>query len=352
MYKMSCIVCLYPVEKKYHCSDNKCHGIYCDECITLLINYSKDENILPVCPATNCNQILLLSNLPKNIIPIYQQLCFDFFIKEQGDTINKQIVQKDILEKIKKERRLFINDHYPAAIALIADITFKSKMTKIENIKKKLIKEEDLKRKCLNNTCNGFLNDLTCIVCQSVFCKMCEKKLNKNHFCNQEDIDSVNFVNNLIRCPKCNVPVFKNVGCDAITCSVCSTNFNYKTGDKADHGSLNVKIAVNINQRQKLSITHAKIPSELLTLLITVESKEPPIISKDILLQPIKEYYQNKNNTSMKLIQRLEKYQLNKLANRDYQSLMVELETLLIHQEYDKAKETINAWLKKMIIIK
>lgn len=340
--EQTCIICLSTInELSYSCADNNCKETYCEECVILLIEYSKDEYILPVCPSTNCNQILLVSDIPKKIVQMYEQLCFNFFIKEQGENVNKQLQNKLVLEKIREERMRFINKTYPDAIALIAEITFKSKIKKLEKIKEKLLKENQTNlRRCMNTTCTGYINEeLVCLTCDSSFCKRCEKNCTKKHTCKQEDLDSVNIINDMIRCPTCQCPVFKNIGCDSITCSVCSTNFNYKSGEKTGHGSFNTKIATNINQKQKLSKIYSDRSQIVIELLLDVEAKEPKILNKDTLLQPIKAYYQQQltaKSAGNKLAKQLNQYYKNKLYIREYQSFMVELEELLREKQNDR----------------
>lgn len=337
-----CIICLSKInELSYNCINNKCNEVCCEECMVLLIEYSKDEFILPQCPATNCNQILVLSNIPKKSVQIYEQSCFNFFIKEQGENVNKRLQNKLVLEKIREERLQFINQTFPDAIALIAKITFKSKIRKLEKIKEKELQEKSKsQRRCMNTLCDGYLDEeLICLTCDSVFCKQCEKRYEKNHSCKQSDLDSVNLINDMIRCPTCHCPVFKNIGCDSITCSVCSTNFDYKSGEQSGHGSLNTKIVINLNQKQKLSIIYTKRSQIILEMLLNIESNEPKIINKDILLQPIKAYYQQKLNVkdaSVKLAKQLERYYKSKLKIKEYQSFMVELEELLRGNQNDQ----------------
>jgi adenylate kinase family enzyme/uncharacterized Zn finger protein (UPF0148 family) len=337
---MTCIVCLDTIlNKAYECSDPQCDKKYCQECIILLIDYNAGEVLLPICPSQNCNQILLLCNLPPEVHQQYKQLCLDFFLKDQGDTVNKQLQEKALLERLKEERRKFIQDTYPAAISLIASIAFKKKLKTLDKQKEKKIKEQ-LKQKhrsCMNTTCRGILNNnLVCLTCQTAFCTKCERRIEVNHICKQDDLDAVNLVNNMIKCPGCKFPVFKNQGCNNITCSYCSTMFDYVTGEIGGHGSHNVKIKVDLEQIHKLSNNFGKsVSPEVLDLLLTVEAQEPKPINKDILLLPIKHYLEHKNakQAGDMLAKRLEQYNLNKLALVQYQLFMVDIEKLLLKKD-------------------
>lgn len=334
-----CIVCLSEIgEREYYCSNNRCKQKYCQECLIQLIQYCQEESLLPVCPSVNCKSTLLLCNLhglPKEIIKIYEKCCLNFFLKDQGDGVKKQLQEKEMLKRLQEERQRFITQTYPEAIALIATISFKSKLKQLEKQKQELVKKQLqlAKRTCMNTVCNGYLSeDLKCLTCQTEFCKRCERRLQINHQCKQEDLDSINIINNMVSCPGCGLKVFKNEGCNHITCSNCSTNFEYTTGEEGGGGSHNAKITVNIEQKRKLSIDYKdKLSPKVLEMLVEIESLEPKSLNKDILLVPLKDYYQNKNiDIGRKLAKQLEKYYLNHYKLRDYFQTMIEIEDLLL----------------------
>jgi hypothetical protein len=110
---MECIVCLSEIEgKEYHCSNGRCKQKYCAECVILLIQYCKEEALLPLCPSTNCKSTLLLcdlNGLPKQSVEIYEQCCLNFFIKDQGDSVKKQLQEKEMIKHLREERQRFIS---------------------------------------------------------------------------------------------------------------------------------------------------------------------------------------------------------------------------------------------------
>lgn len=337
--KMECIVCISEIEgQQYCCSNNRCKQKYCGECLIQLIQYCHEETLLPVCPSVNCRSTLLLcnfANLPKETIKIYEQCCLNFFLKEQGDGVKKQLQEKEMLKRLQEERQRFITQTYPEAIALIATISFKNKLKQLEKQKQEVVKKQLqlAKRTCMNTVCNGYLSDdLKCLTCQTEFCQRCERRLQNNHQCKQEDLDSINIINNMISCPGCGLKVFKNEGCNNITCSNCGTKFEYTTGEEGGSGSHNAKITVDSNQKRKLSVDYKdKLTVKLMEMLVEIESLEPKSINKDILLTPLKEYYQNKNiDAGRKLAKQLEKYYLNHYKVRDYFQVMIEIEDLLL----------------------
>lgn len=351
-----CLVCFCDIEGDfYQCADPRCDGKICDECIDSLISFSAENERIPSCIRTECNSYYTLSSLDgvsKETILKYNQSCLSFFIKDQGDLVQKKLEEEKILKKLRAERTQFINQAYPAGIALVASLTFGSKLRRLEREKSKIINKQlnSANRSCMLSTCNGFLDkNLVCMTCSTEFCQKCETKLTNNqvHQCKQEDLDSVNIVNDMVRCPKCKLPVFKDVGCDSITCSNCNTNFLYSTGEIGGHGSSNAKIKVDINERKKISITfRQKIPTNCMEDILLIEASEPKPKSKNSLLVPIKDYYTNGNKikSAAKLARLFNVYLTRKYQCRDYYAKIIELEKIILEnsdQLEDQIKDMI-----------
>lgn len=349
---LMCSICFCPFndgEYTYSCANPACAARCCIECIASLISFSEKSSLLPTCPSTNCNAIFILSglqNLNLGIIKLYESACFSFFCKEQSDNIKKRIAEQQIVNKIRDERLKFIEKSFPKSITLVANLTFKDKLKQLDKQKTAIVnlKIRNSSKACLIGVCGGFLDpDFVCMNCSTPFCKYCEKKLTANHKCNQEDLDSVNLVNNMIKCPGCKLPVFKNEGCDSITCSNCQTNFSYSTGKEGGHGSSNAKINVEISKKIKLSTEYENIiPKNCLLLILKIEALEPPFKSKDILLIPIKTYIQKGENTkatcAKELAKKLDIYTKSKYRKLLYQKCLVEVSNLLENKELNDDK--------------
>ena len=337
-----CSICFCPFEEdeaKYPCANPSCNDITCQVCTEALITHSEKINLIPSCSNTNCRGYYILSSigsLPKEIISQYESACMNFFLKGHGDNVKKDIEQKNIVNAIRDERLKFLEQTFPKGIALVAKLTFKDKMKQLDKQRTLIIKMKlkNAERTCLNLTCNGFLNpDFNCMSCKSVFCTKCEIKITgPNHQCKQQDLDSINLVNSMIKCPGCKLPVFKNQGCDSITCSNCNTHFEYSSGKIGGHGSHNEKINVKLFEKKKLSDEYGKyISPESLLLLLQIEAIEPVFKSKDTLLTPIKSYIltgqtnNNKKKYSKDLAKKIDAYTKFNYKNTYYHKCLIEI---------------------------
>lgn len=95
-------------------------------------------------------------------------------------------------------------------------------------------------RKCFTCGYVGFCEDencpMICPKCNDKTCKKCKKKYHANRTCQEADINPWRFVEvmmteSVIRiCPKCNLQVIKNGGCNHMTCTRCKAEFCYLCG--------------------------------------------------------------------------------------------------------------------------
>ena len=288
---MDCLICFCPVETTYiSCYNNverystkPCQGKVCDECAIHLINYSDNGSILPICPATGCNAIYPSSEIKKLGIESFQKYnnaILKYLVKNNGEDAKKKNEYEKMLSKLRNERKIFVQNHFPAAIYKISSISFPHKLRRLEKSKKEHANEKikNSKKTCFNLSCHGFLdsslNDhYECLTCSTKFCKKCEKILTPIHVCKKEDLESVTFINSLIKCPSCLLPIQKSEGCNGMTCSNCGATFDYATGKLSGHGSFNQKF----ESRNLYKLTHEfrHIDPSLMNLLLEFESKIP-----------------------------------------------------------------------------
>lgn len=345
MEESECTICFCEFEQndnKFSCANPDCVKKVCQECLEGLIKYSHEKKLLPKCPSNKCNGTFILSSIKKinkEFIKLYEESCLEYFINDNSDIIKKRIEEDVMLNKLRDERLKFLEQEFPKGISFVASIAFKDKLKIMDKKKKQLInmKLESAKRVCINNICNGYLDEnYKCMTCDTPFCKKCEKKIIDNHECKQEDLDSVNLVNNMIKCPKCNLPVFKNVGCDHITCSNCQTNFLYSTGKQGGHGSNNDKINLKTDKKL-LSIEYGSIlPQNQLDLILKIESKKPTEKNKNMLLIPIQALAKkkiSKQNCSCDLAKRVNSYTKYKYKLLKYNKYLVEIEEMITKKD-------------------
>jgi len=295
-----CMICFSPIEKNdkvFKCGDPKCIARTCQECTIALINYSFGERLIPKCTSQHCQSYYLWSGLiglPKEVQNQYAMCTLEYMLHDKGENVKKQVEQKKILDRLRLERKKFIEKTFPAAVALVCSITFASKIKTLERNRSKQIQEqmEASHRTCMNLYCNGHLtsepnNDksgdstLKCMTCSTQFCSKCEKTLSADsiHKCQEADIESIKMIESMIHCPKCHLAVFKDVGCDSITCANCGEHFLYSTGQKGGHGSQNAKIVIRA-QRQLLSHVYKdQMDHQQMELIRLIEILEPKAVS-------------------------------------------------------------------------
>lgn len=337
-----CALCFFAFEDipgyQICCGNPTCGSKICKDCLQHLLHYCARNKFVPNCPVQSCQEIYLYSdvkrmdfnkqtkparrrrrtvistetlpeyieNTEKVFTTQYEKASFGFFLKSNGDAIRKQILEQEMLNKIRAEKLHFLENSFPPAVGLVARVAFKHKLHRVNENKKELVhlKVRAQQKKCFYQVCTGFLeangNVWVCMLCDSRFCKKCENALvlSSGHTCNEADVKSLGLINDMIRCPGCNLPVFKDIGCDFITCSnsACGVHFHYKTGEITNHGSINSKIILAPAKRKLSIIYENRLNGSSLALLLLIESMQPVTVSKNIILRPLHKFMKNKND--------------------------------------------------------
>lgn len=242
----TCAICLETIYEKnvVSCSNVECDTVICKECCESYINFcSQQLNVLCVCVKGNCNSPIIYKNLIKtkmseDTMLNYNEIIFNYLKNDKLDNIILDKAKDSFIQKTRETRRQFINGNFPKAISALIDISFKQKLNKVtkSNVK---IEKDSIKNKCFNILCTKGILDakLKCNLCDTIFCEKCKKKKdNKSHKCIESDVLNKNFVDTLIHCPKCNLPILKSSGCRNMTCAVCKTKFDYYTGEISQDG--------------------------------------------------------------------------------------------------------------------
>lgn len=79
--------------------------------------------------------------------------------------------------------------------------------------------------------CLGIMKKYKCEKCDYEVCRYCEKELNGDHECNDDDVKTVKVLRKSVKnCPKCRVPIYRLEGCKNMFCVRCKVFFDWETG--------------------------------------------------------------------------------------------------------------------------
>jgi len=187
------------------------------------------------------------------------------------------------MENIIQERKTFVEEMCAPAIATIIKLAYGDKLKKVE--KNNTIFAERIlnSKRCLNFVCKGVLETkggiYVCNACKETFCTQCEKESQAYHVCKPEDVASMEEINAMVKCPKCALPVVKSNGCNAITCAICRTNFDYISGQKQGSGNHTNDAAITLRQHDTLTSVYGSEykKSKIKELLYLIDTKCPKI---------------------------------------------------------------------------
>ena len=84
---------------------------------------------------------------------------------------------------------------------------------------------------CPSSTCNGYLVNWKCSVCETYVCHRCRVVRNEEkHECKDEDLETVRFIKSDTKpCPNCHTAISKDGGCNVMWCTDCKTGFYWTT---------------------------------------------------------------------------------------------------------------------------
>ena len=301
---MNCAICYddLPENQNIRCSDKGCDVVLCLYCFGELLEFCLSESQMIFCPKKECSVHYHLQNIPKALHSKYEDLCTNYllhFTKSQVDEMNKY---ETVIQKLRNEKTNFINISFSPAIVKVLNIAYEKELKHVKKSNKAVLDKMLTGRKCIGFMCRGIM-ELTnegylCGLCDTTFCKECEKPTKEFHSCKQDDVDSVKAISELVKCPTCKFPVIKSVGCNYITCAVCRTNFDYISGEKAAHGNHTHDTPLSVREHNTLYELYAddyKTKREVLELFIEIDALMPTstdvkILSKIIQKQKEKEF--------------------------------------------------------------
>lgn len=269
---MECMICLFNADgvERIRCCNPQCMSYVCENCMYSYIDICVRENQSLKCPSPSCTGEYDYASvhgfvLDKQLLVFF--LNYITFRAKYIEHVDLQEKKTELIQTIREERMKFFNE-LPVAIAKVARIGFGPRIKKIQ--KQQFATIDQYTRPCMNLFCRGYLNkDNVCSKCHSQLCVQCEEKMEKDHVCREEDIESVKMKNSFVRCPKCKTPVERSSGCPSMTCTICNENFVYTTGQSGGSGN-----------------SHNTPIVQKHTVFMSVEyaSKIPPIVMKHVQL--------------------------------------------------------------------
>lgn len=333
---MECAICGELANAQYmKCADHFCRTVICLDCLRDYLRYTATDSILPKCVGSKCEALYLcggLSELGNEALSNYYNACYHSLLRENKNQIEEEMRTKQVVEKLCREKTKYLQMTFPRAIAIVAEITCKSKLSRPP-------KEEKAKyihgKLCMNLFCSGVLNEnLVCLLCSSQFCKQCEKLLTEGHKCSIEDRESVQVKQSLPRCPQCGINVDKDNGCNDVMCGVCGTKFRYNTGQVGGGGGHTTMIKVN--QKIKLvDLYREKLTEEMIFWLTKIENTPIAEAKYNRVKKEIKNILLGKSDNKIRLANLLESYHRRKYAGKRYGRYLLEIENLINQNKLD-----------------
>lgn len=330
MENHECLVCLESPEDLISCTNKECNSLVCSNCIADVIKYATVTNALPKCPSLQCRGYYQYSKLSSSLANSLANTYLNHFSILYEGKVTASLNSSKMLTILRDRRIAKLSEMFPKAILYTAEIALSSKLKNLTKMQKQ--KQSDsytLTKKCINHNCTGMLKEkmvtLVCVLCDNEVCKMCEKTYELNHQCKESDIESIEFLNSVIKCPGCGISIEKNTGCDHMNCANCKTHFNYKTG--ARMGGFHIQLeVVNLQTHTVIdtfrdAMGKEEDSSEYEKVLANIISNTPTEPNITALIRVITSY-KNKETTKkqalVKLISTFESYIKQREMYRNY----------------------------------
>lgn len=353
----SCVICFCatPPEQQVTCQDAGCRAFCCKDCFVNYITYCESACEVPVCIGEGCHEWYLFSRVKRQMahatLAKYVTAVLRCTQTKEGAVVDAKLASKQLVDTLRRERLTFLDSHFTNAIKLVVKVAFQHRMKRIQRSRiSKLSQAKQGQRACMTLVCRGFLNPdtFTCMLCRTRFCQTCERIQPEKHACDPNDVASVAMLRQMIHCPKCKTKVERSSGCANMTCAVCNTRFNYRTGLLGGHGSQNAPVA--IIERSTLSGTYRdRVGVAVLELLLRFEAKKPKEPSKQpflTTLMHIKTGKLAKARGALTLCKQIEHYKRLQYHNRCYYQLAQRLEEEVKRSTVDH--ELVQALVKRL----
>lgn len=210
--------------------------ILCEICY---ISYDVTKQLIECYNCTKKTCIICLETMKDIECPYCFHILAEINFKD-NKKIYMELILHNIIKKIplwdefKKEYSILIENNK----SLIKENNFSEEFLRINmreyylyNLKLKYPNIIDYLYGCDKENCYGYVifGVDTCDICESKYCTICYKLLDKKHQCSKEDIETVKIIIEESKpCPKCLTRITKSVGCNDMTCTNCGMGFNYR----------------------------------------------------------------------------------------------------------------------------
>lgn len=341
---MNCYVCFDENVKCISCCNKYCDNKICYECFNRYIDINDTKTLL-VC---ECKSIYMYQSVNDlNTQNKYSNFLISYI--RQNNELNADIEDilnfKLTLDKIKNEKIKYIEENLPICVSTMLNWCYQDKINDVnKKIKSHLSKKFKFsRRKCFNIECRiGLLitdenNDYICNCCDKKYCVKCEEEIKPNHICKQENIDSLSFIDKIRKCPSCHLTIYKNEGCNNMTCKGCGTHFYYDTGYMGGLGNHDSKIDDSyISGIKNLSERINEYSENIVSLVKRIENRIPVILDKKKIVKDIMNGMKNENNTCSIFCN----YKKSIIEMREYNKILLTLDKL--HEEKKLTYENVS----------
>jgi uncharacterized Zn finger protein (UPF0148 family) len=325
----------------------KCNTSICLECSVTYFGYAAGDREIPKCTNNECGYQFLYNDVKREsaLLTAYLPCVAAFFLHTyQSEEVKETLEIDAMIEKVRKDKMVFLVQNLPPAVALTAKLCMGRRMATVGKLQKEKINRErkSASRPCMNSSCRGKLNsDYVCNLCESTFCKECERRIRGEHTCRQEDLDSIKEMKTSRACPNCSVPIFKYEGCMMMTCPVCKYHFHYETGEQISFGN-NHNADVALKEDRKLFLLYEKELNDLglLEEVKKIEELEVKPYSTSKLTKLVVKLHDDQENKEklIKLAKELSSSTIGDKKYKKYTKAIVEIEDLIVNKELTPEK--------------
>lgn len=242
---ITCVDCAVRMVIQYKCYDNGCS--YEDyHIIRDPIHYNYTVSNIVICPAKEIITKEIFEKHILNNIKLECKVCYNMSPKRSATICEcgNQVCNRCLVRQVSNKYSISFKkpDYETHSIDCLnpeCDLKILSKSFMSQLDFSRTVKELNLKPKyCVENDCNGFLNNGKCVKCYTDVCQKCHQKFHDGD-CKEEDIEvlqkTVQYGGCYFRnCPRCNELIFKNEGCENMFCWNCSITFDWE-GDMDEY---------------------------------------------------------------------------------------------------------------------